>query len=1061
MKILFSFFITFLLSINLFAQNNQRFYGSSTGITSLPQGLYYYFTDLNRPAYGTGTGLNIGLLIADTGSTWLKNWASSQATGNLQSIMSNGATTTVKYSGTNMALSGYDSIGTCFITHNAPDGTIALTITQLNSSSTGYYAEGLNSSGSVKWLINTSGTYEGAGIGNITSTNSLILTGSTGIVASRQVNDATNATISIQNTGLYDLKGGSTGNYYWKIDTGGNITTPGIIFGNLYENTSTASNSTLNLSSNGAIFSRSITDASFTTLALKNAGLYILYGEGSSGNVNLKIDTLGNCISKGSFRPMSLFTDTFRYSSTALKRIDTLVTTLTAENVTNGYYLNTIDSGNNNCVIGEGSGSGETINGYDAANHIRGISQFELIGAATYQNNITNSIASGIIHGMHCDITGSNGHNGIIVGSLHGIEGTSGYSAIVAGTGDSIFSASNAFIGSSGSSKIDTSNYGFIGAGLNELIHNSIYGFIGSGVGDSIKNSLGSVILDGFTNDIINSNYSFQGVCAVCYNYNSQLSGVIVGQNDSIIRSNYGLILNGKWNKLDTSYYAEVGGYEDSIRFSQNSDIVNGNLNLIDSSTYSFIGDGQGNIITKNSNWSNIVGGYYNIIGSTTTLSNYGQYDFIGGGLNNAIGTSGSARFSSIACGRNDSIQTEYSAIGYGENCKTSGNGNFQFAAGDGAISTNLGSVAWADGTGNGCTTSTNNTFNLNFSGGYVFKTGIITLGNLPNTVSTGDSIVIASSSNQLKKQSVYVAVDTTTHYATQNYVNSTLTSGGWKTSGNTSNSLLTFGITSGTGSYTVYSGSTQIAYFQPTAINFDVPITDGGGGNLVSMNLSNRLVTGNTADTNGVLTFQQLNSGGSYILKFKDKGGTIVGKIDTGGNMTLGSTLLVPNAPTNSQTTDRIAMLSSSGDSLKSVSTSNILPTVVAGSGISISSSGTPVTYTISTTSTGITDTTITSNVTAKPYYRYYVNSSSLITITLPATFSTFNPIQVIGVGTGGWKIAQNAGQTIHSGTSANTTTGTAGYLQSQTQYSCISLRAISTTDFVIDNSQGSPLFN
>jgi len=52
-----------------------------------------------------------------------------------------------------------------------------------------------------------------------------------------------------------------------------------------------------------------------------------------------------------------------------------------------------------------------------------------------------------------------------------------------------------------------------------------------------------------------------------------------------------------------------------------------------------------------------------------------------------------------------------------------------------------------------------------------------------------------------------------------------------------------------------------------------------------------------------------------------------------------------------------------------------------------------------------------------AVPNVGYLANSSSLITITLPTSPNLGDVVRVAGSGTGGWKIAQNAGQAVLSG--------------------------------------------
>jgi len=61
---------------------------------------------------------------------------------------------------------------------------------------------------------------------------------------------------------------------------------------------------------------------------------------------------------------------------------------------------------------------------------------------------------------------------------------------------------------------------------------------------------------------------------------------------------------------------------------------------------------------------------------------------------------------------------------------------------------------------------------------------------------------------------------------------------------------------------------------------------------------------------------------------------------------------------------------------------------------------------------------------------YGYVANNASLVTITLASTASVGDILRVVGLGNGGWRIAQNASEYIYFG-NATTTTGTGGYLE------------------------------
>ena len=68
--------------------------------------------------------------------------------------------------------------------------------------------------------------------------------------------------------------------------------------------------------------------------------------------------------------------------------------------------------------------------------------------------------------------------------------------------------------------------------------------------------------------------------------------------------------------------------------------------------------------------------------------------------------------------------------------------------------------------------------------------------------------------------------------------------------------------------------------------------------------------------------------------------------------------------------------------------------------------------------------------------------NNAALVTITLPATFAVGDIIQIVGKGAGLWRLAQNAGQTIHFG-NITTTTGAAGYIDALQRRDSITLIA------------------
>jgi hypothetical protein len=72
-----------------------------------------------------------------------------------------------------------------------------------------------------------------------------------------------------------------------------------------------------------------------------------------------------------------------------------------------------------------------------------------------------------------------------------------------------------------------------------------------------------------------------------------------------------------------------------------------------------------------------------------------------------------------------------------------------------------------------------------------------------------------------------------------------------------------------------------------------------------------------------------------------------------------------------------------------------------------------------------------------------YIINNGSLCTVTLPDTAALGSVVKITNSGAGGWKIAQNAGESIRIA-GAVTTSGVTGYLQSTGVDDCIELVCI-----------------
>lgn len=118
---------------------------------------------------------------------------------------------------------------------------------------------------------------------------------------------------------------------------------------------------------------------------------------------------------------------------------------------------------------------------------------------------------------------------------------------------------------------------------------------------------------------------------------------------------------------------------------------------------------------------------------------------------------------------------------------------------------------------------------------------------------------------------------------------------------------------------------------------------------------------------------------------------------------------------------------------------------TLTAGAGISISNGAGSITI----NSTGAVNwvNQNTSSVTMGPNTGYTINNgASLVTLTLPTTANQGDFIEINGSSSGGWIIAQAAGQQIFFG-NQNTTLGATGTLASSNLHDCVRLRSTATS--------------
>lgn len=91
---------------------------------------------------------------------------------------------------------------------------------------------------------------------------------------------------------------------------------------------------------------------------------------------------------------------------------------------------------------------------------------------------------------------------------------------------------------------------------------------------------------------------------------------------------------------------------------------------------------------------------------------------------------------------------------------------------------------------------------------------------------------------------------------------------------------------------------------------------------------------------------------------------------------------------------------------------------------------------------------------------YAYIPTGSTLTTFTLPLTASVGDHYTISGMGTGGWKLAQNASQQITIG-SQQTTSGVTGYLASTNKADVVEVVCVGTNEFQVTSSFGNITVN
>ena len=215
--------------------------------------------------------------------------------------------------------------------------------------------------------------------------------------------------------------------------------------------------------------------------------------------------------------------------------------------------------------------------------------------------------------------------------------------------------------------------------------------------------------------------------------------------------------------------------------------------------------------------------------------------------------------------------------------------------------------------------------------------------------------------------------------------------------------------------------------------------ITLSGTGNVNGTQITGLPTTASTIYTaDDIITSNRTVNLSSYTLSFSSSTSTN-NLMLSGGSVGIG-TATPTNKLTVSAVTDPVKFVG-----LQSASDTSLLTV-----------DGTGVIHTLPTSSVGLSWNNSTATQSATSNNGYVGTATTLTTITLPSTAAFGSIVEVVGTGTGLWRISQNASQSIKFGI-ASTTSGTGGYLSATSQYDCVKLLCTSAnTTFVVTSSIG-----
>jgi hypothetical protein len=228
--------------------------------------------------------------------------------------------------------------------------------------------------------------------------------------------------------------------------------------------------------------------------------------------------------------------------------------------------------------------------------------------------------------------------------------------------------------------------------------------------------------------------------------------------------------------------------------------------------------------------------------------------------------------------------------------------------------------------------------------------------------------------------------------------------------------------------------------------------ITSGGNSiTFTSTGTTNvTLPTSGTLVNTGVTSLSSLSTVGTISTGVWQ--GTIVGSTYGGTGVNNGSNTITLGGNINT------------AGAFSTTGANSLIFNTTGSTNVTLPTSGTLVTSSGVVSITDATSTTVTM-VDNAPINVYIADNATLVTLTLPTTIVQGHIFKIVGKGVGGWKVAQNAGQSItleNNGTVVSTTSGTSGFISSNLSCDCIEFSSTTAnTTLTVSSSYGNFNYN